>query len=110
MRPGRGRYRDPAARRAAPACFSSAHRQRARPVPGGLGEDRPEDPLKVDHAGAVRFSSLRLPQRPFGAGCTTMTAPAGEEAILAAAPDVVEAHAAWMRYLGTEKEFAANTL
>ena len=39
-----------------------------------------------------------------------MTAPAGEEAILAAAPDVVEAQAAWMRYLGTEKEFAANTL
>jgi integrase/recombinase XerC len=38
-----------------------------------------------------------------------MTVPA-EEPILAAAPDVAQAMAAWMQHLGAEKQFAANTL
>jgi integrase/recombinase XerC len=33
-----------------------------------------------------------------------------EEPLLPAAPDVAQAFAAWMRHLGTEKQFAANTL
>jgi integrase/recombinase XerC len=39
-----------------------------------------------------------------------MSAAPADEPILAAAPDVAEALAAWMQHLRTEKDFAANTL
>ena len=39
-----------------------------------------------------------------------MSAAPAEEPVLAAAPDVAEALAAWMLHLRTEKQFAANTL